>query len=131
MDLKYVKGSYMDEIMCEGKPVLFMLEGLEEGRDEEARRYGEYVWEWILAHRSRVMAHAPLIANFKNKKWRAEGEPEVSAEEICSYLQRINSVYVTYNGGFDIFFDTNNVFEERSIVVSMGKNFVFKGVKLL
>ena len=47
MDLKYVKGSYMDEIMCEGKPVLFMLEGLEEGRDEEARRYGEYVWEWI------------------------------------------------------------------------------------
>ena len=68
MDLKYVKGSYMDEIMCEGKPVLFMLEGLEEGRDEEARRYGEFVWEWILAHRSRVMAHAPLIANFKNKK---------------------------------------------------------------
>ena len=55
----------------------------------------------------------------------------MSAEEICGYLQRINSVYVTYNGGFDIFFDTHNVFEERSIVVSMGKNFVFKGVKLL
>lgn len=131
MDLKYVKGSYMDEIMFEGKPVLFMLEGLEEGRDEEARRYSEAVWEWILAHRSRVMAHAPLIANFKNKRWRSEGEPEVTAEEISSYLQRINSVYVTYDGGFDIFFDTNNVFQERSIVVTIGKNFIFKGVKIL
>lgn len=131
MDLKYVKGSYMDEIMFEGKPVLFMLEGLEAGRDEEARRYSEAVWKWILSHRSRVIAHAPLIANFKNKKWRADGEPEVSAEEISSYLQRINSVYVTYHGGFDIFFDTNNVFQERSIVITIGKNFMFKGVKIL
>ncbi len=131
MNLQYVKGSYMDEIMFEGKPVLFTLEGLEEGRDEEARRYSERVWQWILNHRSRVIAHAPLIANFKNKKWLAEGEPEVSAEEICGYLKRINSVYVTYNGGFDIFFDTHDVFHERSIVVSMGKNFIFEGVKLL
>ena len=77
------------------------------------------------------MAHAPLIANFKNKKWRSEGEAEVSAEEIRGYLKRINSVYVTYNGGFDIFFDTNDVFQERSIVVRMGRNFVFEGFKLL
>ena len=131
MDLKYVKGAYMDEIMFEGKPVLFTLEGLDEGKDDEARRYSENVWNWILAHRSRVIAHAPLIANFKNKKWRSDGEPEVTPEEICGYLRRINSVYVTYQGGFDIFFDTNDVFEERSIVVSMGKNFVFEGFKLL
>ncbi len=131
MDLKYVKGNYMDEIMFEGKPVLFTLEGLAEGNDGEARRYSEEIWNWVLAHRSRVMAHAPLIANFKNKKWRADGEREVTAEEIRSYLKRINSVYVTYKGGFDIFFDTNDVFRERSIVVSMGKNFVFEGFKLL
>ncbi|WP_301860677.1 hypothetical protein [uncultured Megasphaera sp.] len=131
MDLKYVKGSYMDEIMFEGKPVLFTLEGLEEGREDEARRYSQEIWDWVLAHRSRVMAHAPLIANLKNKKWRSEGEPEVTSDEIRSYLQRINSVYVTYKGGFDVFFDTNDVFHERSVVVSMGKNFVFEGVKLL
>lgn len=131
MDLRYVKGSYMDEIMFEGKPVLFTLEGLEAGEDEEARRYAQKIWDWVLAHRSRVMAHAPLIATFKNKKWRSEGEREVTADEIRGYLKRINSVYVTYNGGFDIFFDTNDVFQERSIVVRMGKNFIFEGFKLL
>lgn len=131
MNLKYVKGNYMDEIMFEDKPVLFTLEGLEEGKEEEAYRYSEEIWNWVLAHRSRVIAHAPLIANFKNKKWRSDEEPEVTAEEIRGYLQRINSVYVTYKGGFDIFFDTNDVFHERSIVVRVGKNFMFEGFKLL
>ncbi len=131
MDLRYVKGTYLDEIMLDGKPVLFTLEGLEAGKEDEARRYSQQIWDWVLAHHSRVMAHAPLIANFKNKKWRSEGEAEVSAEEIRGYLKRINSVYVTYNGGFDIFFDTNDVFQERSIVVRMGRNFVFEGFKLL
>ena len=93
MNLKYVKGSYMDEIMYEGRPVLFTLDGLEEGHEEEAQQYGEEVWNWVLAHRSRVIAHAPLIANFKNKKWRSDGEPEVTAEEIRSYLSRITSIY--------------------------------------
>lgn len=131
MDLRYVKGSYMDEIMDGGKPVLFTLEGLDEGRDDEAQRYGQKVWDWIQDHRDRVVAHAPLIANFKNKKWRSDGEPEVTAEEIRGYLQRVNSVYVTYDGDFDVFFDTNDMFEGRSIVVSMGKNFMFKGFKIL
>ena len=105
MNLKYVKGSYMDEIMYEGRPVLFTLDGLEEGHEEEAQQYGEKVWNWVLAHRSRVIAHAPLIANFKNKKWRSDGEPEVTAEEIRSYLSRITSIYATYKKGFDVFFD--------------------------
>jgi hypothetical protein len=131
MHLQFVKGSYMDEIMFEDKPVLFSLEGLPEGNDEEAARYAQEIWEWILEHRTRVIAHAPLIANFKNKKWREDGEPEISAEEIRGYLNRINSVYVQYKGGFDIFFDTHDVFHERAIVVSMGKNFLFKGFRLL
>lgn len=131
MDLKYVKGSYMDEIMIDDKPVLFTLEGLEEGKDAEALRYSEHIWEWILAHHSRVLAHAPLIANLKNKKWRGEEEKEVTIDEIRGYLKRITSVYATYNGDFDVFFDTNNIFEERSLVVSVGKNFMFKGLKLL
>lgn len=118
----------MDEIMYEGRPVLFTLE---EGHEEEAQQYGEEVWNWVLAHRSRVIAHAPLIANFKNKKWRSDGEPEVTAEEIRSYLSRITSIYATYKKGFDVFFDTNDVFDERSIVISMGKNFFFEGFKLL
>ena len=46
MNLKYVKGSYMDEIMYEGRPVLFTLDGLEEGHEEEAQQYGEEVWNW-------------------------------------------------------------------------------------
>ena len=121
----------MDEIMFENRPVLFTLEGLPEGNDEEAVRYSKQIWEWILEYRVRVIAHAPLIANFKNKKWREDGEPEVTSEEIRGYLERINSVYVQYQGGFDIFFDTNDVFHEHSIVVSMGKNFMFKGFKLL
>ena len=33
MNLKYVKGSYMDEIMYEGRPVLFTLDGLDEGHE--------------------------------------------------------------------------------------------------
>ena len=37
MNLKYVKGSYMDEIMYEGRPVLFTLDGLEEGHEEELK----------------------------------------------------------------------------------------------
>ena len=41
MNLKYVKGSYMDEIMYEGRPVLFTLDGLDEGHEEEAQQYGE------------------------------------------------------------------------------------------
>ena len=131
MNLQYVKGSYMDEIMFENRPVLFTLEGLPEGNDEEAVRYSKQIWEWILEYRVRVIAHAPLIANFKNKKWREDGEPEVTSEEIRGYLERINSVYVQYQGGFDIFFDMNDVFHEHSIVVSMGKNFMFKGFKLL
>ena len=131
MNLKYVKGSYMDEIMYEGRPVLFTLDGLDEGHEEEAQQYGEEVWNWVLAHRSRVIAHAPLIANFKNKKWRSDGEPEITAEEIRSYLSRITSIYATYKKGFDVFFDTNEVFDERSIVISIGKNFFFEGFKLL
>lgn len=47
MNLKYVKGSYMDEIMYEGRPVLFTLDGLEEGHEEEAQQYGEEVWNWV------------------------------------------------------------------------------------
>jgi hypothetical protein len=131
MELQYLQGSYMDEIMYEDKPVLFSLEGLPPGQEAEASRYAEEVWNWILEHRVRLLAHAPLIANFKNKKWREDHEPEVSAEEIRGYLQRINSVYVKYKGGFDIFFDTNNLFQERSIVVRMGKNFVFEGLQIL
>ena len=68
MNLKYVKGSYMDEIMYEGRPVLFTLDGLDEGHEEEAQQYGEEVWNWVLAHRSRVIAHAPLIANFQEQE---------------------------------------------------------------
>lgn len=131
MSLQYVKGSYMDEIMYGKKPVLFTLEGLGSDQKDEAIRYSERIWAWIQQHHVRVLAHAPLIANFKNKKWRAEGEPEISAEEIRDYLKQINSVYVTYNGGFDIFFDTNELFQERSIVVRVGKNFVFEGFSLL
>lgn len=33
MNLKYVKGSYMDEIMVDGRPVLFTLDGLPEGQE--------------------------------------------------------------------------------------------------
>ncbi len=40
MSLRYVKGSYMDEILVNGNPVLVVLEGLEEGKEKEARRYG-------------------------------------------------------------------------------------------
>ena len=57
--------------------------------------------------------------------------PEEFREEIRGYLKHINSVYVTYRGGFDIFFDTNELFQERSIVVRVGKNFVFEGFSLL
>ena len=32
MSLRYVKGSYMDEILVNGNPVLVVLEGLEEER---------------------------------------------------------------------------------------------------
>ncbi|ERT60406.1 MULTISPECIES: DUF2262 domain-containing protein [Megasphaera] len=131
MNLEYVKGSYLDEIMFENKPVLFTLEGLGKGKEEEACRYGQEIWDWILAHRSRVMAHAPLIAKFKNEKWRCEWEDEITPEQVRSYLSRINSVYVTYGKGFDIFFDTSDIFQEHSIVVSMGKNFLFKGFRLL
>ena len=79
MNLRYVKGSYIDEIPVEGRPVLFVLEGLEEGRCKEAKTYSEAVWEWILSHRLRVMAHAPLLAKFKNERWRNDGEPEITA----------------------------------------------------
>ena len=102
MSLQYVKGSYMDEVMYGDKPVLFTLEGLGEDQKEEAERYSKEIWDWIHQHHVRVLAHAPLIANFKNKKWRSDGEPEISAEEIRGYLKHINSVYVTYRGGFDI-----------------------------
>ena len=131
MSLQYVKGSYMDEVMYGDKPVLFTLEGLGEDQKEEAERYSKKIWDWIHQHHVRVLAHAPLIANFKNKKWRSDGEPEISAEEIRGYLKHINSVYVTYRGGVDIFFDTNELFQERSIVVRVGKNFVFEGFSLL
>ena len=131
MSLQYVKGSYMDEVMYGDKPVLFTLEGLGEDQKEEAERYSKKIWDWIHQHHVRVLAHAPLIANFKNKKWRSDGEPEISAEEIRGYLKHINSVYVTYRGRFDIFFDTNELFQERSIVVRVGKNFVFEGFSLL
>ena len=121
----------MDEVMYGDKPVLFTLEGLGEDQKEEAERYSKKIWDWIHQHHVRVLAHAPLIANFKNKKWRSDGEPEVTAEEIRSYLSRITSIYATYKKGFDVFFDTNDVFDERSIVISMGKNFFFEGFKLL
>lgn len=131
MNLHYAKGSYMDELMFEGRPVLFTLDGLAEGCEEEAQQYAQEIWDWILAHRSRVIAHAPLIANFRNRKWRSEGDREVTAEEIRSCLSRITSVYATYKKGFDVFFDTNDVFDERSIVISMGKNYFFEGLRLL
>lgn len=131
MSLQYVKGSYMDEVMYDGKPVLFTLEGLGEDQKEEAEQYSKKIWDWIHEHHVRVLAHAPLIANFKNKKWRSDGEPEISAEEVRGYLKHINSVYVTYKSGFDIFFDTNELFQERSIVVRVGRNFMFEGFSLL
>ena len=131
MNLKYVKGSYMDEIMVDGRPVLFTLDGLPEGHEEQAQQYGEEIWNWVLEHQSQVVSHAPLIAGFKNKKWRSEGEPEVTPEDILGCLQRITSIYATYQEGFDVFFDTNDVFEERSLVISIGKNFFFEGFKLL
>lgn len=121
----------MTEIMFEDKPVLFTLEGLDEGKDAEALRYSNIVWNWVLDHRSRVIGHAPLIANFKNKKWRDDQEPEVSAEQIAGYLKRINSVHANYEGGFDVFFDTHGMFEERSLVVSVGNHFMFNGFKIL
>ena len=43
MNLKYVKGSYMDEIMVDGRPVLFTLDGLPEGREEQAQQYAEEI----------------------------------------------------------------------------------------
>jgi hypothetical protein len=131
MNLQYLQGSYMDEIMFEDRPVLFTLEGLEAGNDAEAIRYGREVWDWIIDHRARVMSHAPMIAKLKNSKWREDDEPETTPEEIQNYLRRISSVYVKYKGGFDIYFDTYDVFHERAIVVHMGKNYVFEGLKLL
>ena len=131
MELKYVHGTYMAEIIDAGKPVLFSLEGLAVDDVEEAQRYGEEIWNWILEHREHLLAHAPLIASFKNKKWREDGEPEVTAEEIAAYLQQINSVYVKYKRGFDIFFDAQELFQERSIVVRIGKNFLFEGLQIL
>lgn len=131
MDLQFVKGSYMDEIKLGDRHVLFTLEGLDEGQEKEANEYSEKVWNWILQHHSQVLAHAGLIASFKNKKWHVDGAPEVSPEEMREYLNQINSVYVTYEGGFDVFFDTSAIFQERSIVVSVSKNFAFEGFKLL
>ncbi len=131
MNLQYLQGSYIDEIIFEGKPVLFTLEGLGEGNDEEAGRYAQEVWEWVLEHRARVMAHAPMIAKLKNTKWREDDEPETTAEEIQSYLQRINSVYVNYQGGFDVYFDTHDVFHEHAIVFHVGKNYVFQSLQLI
>lgn len=131
MNLRYVKGSYIDEIPVEGRPVLFVLEGLEEGRCKEAQTYSEAVWEWILSHRLRVMAHAPLLAKFKNERWRNDGEPEFTADQIRAYLERINSVYVTYNGDFDVFFATNEIFGDYAIVITMSRDYQFKGLRLL
>ena len=131
MKLQYLQGTYLDEIMFEDRPVLFSLEGLPQGQEDEACRYGEEIWNWILEHRERLMHHAPLIANFKNKKWREDGEPEVTEDEILGYLKRINSVYVQYNGAFDVFFDANDLFRERSIVVRIGKNYMFEGLRIL
>ena len=82
MNLQYLQGSYMDEIMFEDRPVLFTLEGLEAGNDAEAIRYGREVWDWIIDHRARVMSHAPMIAKLKNSKWREDDEPETTPEEI-------------------------------------------------
>lgn len=131
MNLQYLQGTYMDEIMYEDKPVLFSLEGLPSGQEEEASRYGNEIWQWILEHRERLMAHAPLIANFKNKKWRGIDEPEVTADDILQYLKRINSVYVQYKGDFDVFFNAPELFQERSIVVRIGKNYLFEGLRIL
>ena len=36
----------------------------------DTNEYSEKVWNWILQHHSQVLAHAGLIASFKNKKWR-------------------------------------------------------------
>ena len=118
MSLRYVKGSYMDEILVNGNPVLVVLEGLEEGKEKEARR-------------PRVAAHAPLIAKFKNEHWLNDGEPEMTAEQIRASLERINSVYMTYNGDFDVFFATNEIFDNRAVVITMGKDFQFKQLRLL
>lgn len=131
MSLRYVKGSYIDEILVSGNPVLVVLEGLEEGKEKEARRYGKSVWEWILAHRPRVAAHAPLIAKFKNEHWLNDGEPEMTAGQIRASLERINSVYMTYNGDFDVFFATNEIFDNRAVVITMSKDFQFKQLRLL
>ena len=131
MNLRYVKGNYIDEIIVEGKPVLVVLEGLPEGRDEEAQAYGETVWDWVLAHRMRVLTHSPLIAKFKNERWRNDGDPEVTPEQIRAYLERISSVHITYDGDFDVFFATNEIFDDYAVVISMSRDFQFKGLRLL
>ena len=61
MHLQYVKGSYLDEIEWNDRPVLFILEGLAAGQEREARQYIRDIWQWILAHRQQVLAYACLL----------------------------------------------------------------------
>ena len=58
MDLQYVKGSYMAEIMFEDRPVLFTLEGLDEGRDSEALRYSMMIWDWVKLYSQSLILQA-------------------------------------------------------------------------
>lgn len=130
MHLQYVKGSYLDEIEWNDRPVLFILEGLAAGQEREARQYIRDIWQWILAHRQQVLAYAPALVEMKNTKWLSAGEPKVSLQEVEYCLQHITSVHATYAHGFDIFFNTCMLFGERALVVHMGKNYVFEGMRL-
>ena len=38
---------------------------------------------------------------------------------------------MTYNGDFDVFFATNEIFDNRAVVITMGKDFQFKQLRLL
>ena len=131
MNLQYILGNYIDEIIFEDRPVLFTLDGLADVDKGEADAYGEKIWQWIISHRDRVCTHAQDIAVLKNKRWREEGEPEMSAEEVWPFLKCIASIYVIHGKGFYVYFDTGQLFPEHSVVLHMGDDFVFRGVLIL
>ncbi|WP_288798340.1 hypothetical protein [uncultured Megasphaera sp.] len=131
MELNYMKGTYVDELLWNGHPVLFVLEGLGKEEKIKAQQYGEMIWHWIVTHSHEFAKKASHIAAFKNKKWRAEEEGEVSSADVMRCFESITSVHSTYEKGFDVFFDGRSLFRERSIVIHVGRNYVLEGVQLL
>ncbi len=131
MKWTYAEPGFITEMMVDDKPVLLSVEPFAADQQEEAEKYAQEVWEWLLSQRGRIEDEALRIVSLKNAHWLEVGEPPMTVEDMLPHLQTVAAVYARGDEGIMIYFDVGDVFAGNSVVVLISPTYTFRGIQIM